>query len=354
MRTPAGSISADRDRAGPGAAGKEREIDMLLSRSPVRISLGGGGTDLKSYYSQFGGFLIAGAINKYVFIVANPHFSDSIRLSYSQTEIVDSVAKIKHPIFREALQMLKIEKAIELVSVADVPSNSGLGSSSAFTVALLNSLHHFHRDYITLKDLAEEACRLEIDRMGKPIGKQDQYASAFGGINAYWFEKDGSVRVEPVRLPREQVNDLERNILLFYIGKSRSADDILAVQDKATSLGDRQMVEKLHHIKEIGLRTKAAFEKGDIDAFGELLHEHWMTKKRLSKGVSDPAIDELYEIGKANGALGGKIIGAGGGGFLMLYCPGEKAKLIEVMAKNNVHPLWFRFEFEGARVIFAG
>lgn len=327
---------------------------MLLSKAPVRISLGGGGTDLKSYYSQFGGFLIAGAINKYMFIVVNPRFSDSIRLSYSQTEIVDTVDQIQHPIFREALQMLKIEKAIELVSVADVPSNCGLGTSSTFTVALLNGLHHFHRDYIHLKDLAEEACSLEIDRMGKPIGKQDQYAAAFGGINAYWFEKDGTVRVEPIRITPEKISDLERNILLFYVGKSRSADDILAVQNKASSKGDSQTLDRLHQIKEIGLRTKTAFERGEIDTFGDLLHEHWTAKRKLSKGVSDPEIDELYEAGRSLGALGGKIIGAGGGGFMMFYCPGPKAPLIEAMAKRNVHPMWFRFEFEGAKVIFAG
>jgi len=325
---------------------------MIVSRAPVRISLGGGGTDLKSYYSRFGGFLMAGAINKYVFIMANRRFLNSIRLSYSKTEIVDSVDQIQHPIFREALKMMEISEGIELVSIADVPANCGLGTSSTFTVALLNSLHQFKREYIGLRELAEEACTLEIDRLGHPIGKQDQYASAFGEINAYWFEKDGCVRIEPVRISSEKIHELERNILLFYVGNERSADEILSVQDKKTSTGDQKTIESLHKIKEIGLETKKAFEAGQIDKFGEFLHDHWLTKRKLSDKISDSRIEEIYETGRKNGAIGGKIIGAGGGGFMMFYCPGSTTRLIEAMAKMNIHPMWFRFDFEGAKITF--
>lgn len=328
------------------------EIKMIVSKAPVRISLGGGGTDLKSYYSKYGGFLVAGAINKYVFVSINRRFYDSIRLSYSKTEIVDEMSQIKHNIFREALRLLGIKKGIEIVSIADVPSNCGLGTSSSFTVALLNGLHSYTRNYLTLSELAEEACKIEIDILKQPIGKQDQYVASFGGFNAYWFDADGKVKVEPVRISYEKLLYLENNILLFYIGGNRKTSDILMEQDANSKKDDAETIENLHKIKQIGLLTKKTFEKGDIDTFGELLHEHWSAKKRLSSNITNWRIDEIYELGRKNGALGGKIVGAGGGGFLLFYCPGNKERLIKAMEKISLRPMWCRFEFEGVRVVF--
>jgi D-glycero-alpha-D-manno-heptose-7-phosphate kinase len=313
--------------------------------------LGGGGTDLKSYYSKYGGFLIAGAIDKYVFLSANKRFYDSIRLSYSQTEIVDSVDNIKHRIFREALKFLDRNNGIELVSIADVPANCGLGSSSSFTVSLLNALHAYKREFISQKQLAEEACHIEIDVLGEPIGKQDQYISAFGGVTTLTFEKDGNVIVEPVKLSEEAMDELERNILLFHTGIERSASEILSEQNEKSKKGEAEVIETLHQIKNIGLETKKAFENGDLDRFGELLDAHWQTKKHLSKKVSNGFIDDCYEIAMRNGALGGKIMGAGGGGFFMFYCGEEQAKLINVLKEKGLKQMRFRFDLEGAKIL---
>lgn len=324
---------------------------MIISRAPVRISLGGGGTDLASYYSKFGGFLIGAGIDKYVFISVNKRFYPSIRLSYSKTEIVDSPEEIKHRIFRESLRSLGIGKQIEIVSVADVPASCGLGSSSAFTVSLLNALHNYKREYISLKNLAEEACTIEIDILGEPIGKQDQYISAFGGITCLTFEKDGNVIVEPIHMSSEKIMELENSIMLFYTGKERMASDILSSQNEKTKEDDEATIEILNQIKDIGLETRSVFERGSLDRFGELLDNHWKTKKRLSAKISDPFIDECYETARRNGAMGGKIMGAGGGGFFMFYCPGDKTKLIEAMKKMGLRFMDFRFDFEGAKIL---
>jgi D-glycero-alpha-D-manno-heptose-7-phosphate kinase len=313
--------------------------------------LGGGGTDLASYYSKFGGFLIATAIDKYVFVSANRRFHESIRLSYSETEIVDSLDDIRHRIFKESLKRLGINKHIELVSIADVPANCGLGSSSAFTVSLLNALHTYRRDFISLRNLAEEACKIEIDILGEPIGKQDQYISAFGGVTCLGFEKDGNVIVEPIDMPNDKMIELENNIMLFYTGIERKASDILSPQDEKTKKGDESVVSTLHQIKEIGLETRVAFEKGDLGRFGELLDFHWKTKKRLSSKISDSFLDECYEVACKNGAMGGKIMGAGGGGFFMFYCPQEKHKLIDAMRKQGLRFMHFRFDLEGANIL---
>jgi D-glycero-alpha-D-manno-heptose-7-phosphate kinase len=247
---------------------------------------------------------------------------------------------------------MKIEKQIELVSMADVPANCGLGTSSSFTVALLNALFEYQKNYKTLTELAEVACHLEIDILQEPIGKQDQYASAFGGFNAYWFNPDGSVNVEPVDIKEENLMELQNNIFLFYIDRPRSASSILAVQNNKSKQGDQATIDRLHKIKAIGLQTKKIFESGDIDQFGEILHEHWLTKKGLSDKISDAYIDEVYETARKNGALGGKIVGAGGGGFLLLYCPRDKHRLIAAMNAMGLNPLWFAFEQEGAKIVF--
>lgn len=324
---------------------------MIISRAPVRISLGGGGTDLASYYAKHEGLLIAGAINKYIYLSVNKRFDESIRLSYSKTEIVPSADQIEHRIFREAFRLLKINDGIEAVSIADVPANCGLGSSSVFTVSLLNALHHYKRDYITLEDLAEEACKLEIDILGDPIGKQDQYMAAFGGLTCLTFQKNGKVLVEPLHLPPQTINQLESNIMLFYTRRERSASEILSLQKENLKKDHSATLEALHHIKEIGLRTKVIFEKGNLDEFGKLLHEHWQTKKKLSNKITDPLIDECYDLALQNGALGGKIIGAGGGGFFLFYCPSNHQQLTKVLQAKGLKPMPFRFEFEGAKII---
>lgn len=327
---------------------------MIVSRAPVRLSMGGGGTDLASYYEKHGGFLMAAAVNKYVYIMLNRRFNESIRLSYSKTEIVDSIEDIEHRIFREALRFTKIEKQVELVSVADMPAHCGLGTSSTFTVSLLNALFAYKKLYISLEELAQSACRIEIDILKEPIGKQDQYASSIGGFNAYFFNKDGSVSIEPVAIKEEKLLELQNNILLFYLKKERSASSILDGQNRKIRDNDASVIERLHKIKEMGLRSRKVFESGKIDEFGEILHEHWMTKKGLSAAVSEPFIDEAYDTARKYGALGGKVVGAGGGGFLLIYCPEDKSRVLGAMEKLGLFPMWFAFEREGAKIIFNG
>ena len=325
---------------------------MILSRAPTRITLGGGGTDLKSYYSKYGGFLIAGAIDKYCTILANKRFYDSIRLSYSQMEIRDNVADIEHRIFRAALGLIGIERGIELHSTADVPANCGLGTSSSFTVALLNALHAYNKDFVTQKQLAEEACHIEIDALGEPIGKQDQYMAAFGGLTCLTFDKNGGVLVEPLRISNEVLDQLEGNILLFFTGKERNASEILSEQVERSNQDNPEMINNLHQIKEIGLETRRYLERGQVDMFGELLHRHWETKKKRSRKISDPFINECYEVARKNGAAGGKLVGAGGGGFFMFYCNNnDKPKLVEAMQKMGLRWERFRFDFDGTKIL---
>jgi len=325
---------------------------MILSRAPTRITLGGGGTDLKSYYSKYGGFLIAGAIDKYCTILANKRFYDSIRLSYSQMEIRDNVADIEHRIFRAALGLIGIERGIELHSTADVPANCGLGTSSSFTVALLNALHAYNKDFVTQKQLAEEACHIEIDALGEPIGKQDQYMAAFGGLTCLTFDKNGGVLVEPLRISNEVLDQLEGNILLFFTGKERSASEILSEQVERSNQDNPEMINNLHQIKEIGLETRRYLERGQVDMLGELLHRHWETKKKRSRKISDPFINECYEVARKNGAAGGKLVGAGGGGFFMFYCNNnDKPKLVEAMQKMGLRWERFRFDFDGTKIL---
>ena len=325
---------------------------MILSKAPTRITLGGGGTDLKSYYSKYGGFLIAGAIDKYCTILATRRFYGSIRLSYSQMEIRDNVADIEHRIFRAALGLLGIEKGIELHSTADVPANCGLGTPSSFTVSLLNALHAYKRNFVTQRQLAEEACHIEIDMLGEPIGKQDQYMAALGGLTCLTFDKNGDVLVEPLRISREALDQLEGNILLFFTGKERSASEILSEQDEKCKQDDPEMTENLHQIKQIGLETRKYLERGQVNMLGELLHGHWEIKKKRSRKMSDPFVDECYEVARKNGAAGGKLIGAGGGGFFMFYCNNnDKPKLVEAMQKMRLRWERFHFDFDGTKIL---
>jgi len=322
---------------------------MIVSRAPVRFSLGGGGTDLPSYSSVHGGFLVAAAIDKYIYVSANRRFYDSIRLAYSKTETVDSIDQIDHRIFREALRLSGIKRGIELTSVADVPSNSGLGSSSTFTVALLNALHTYQHEFVSSQQLAEEACHIEIEVLKQPIGKQDQYIAAYGGITAFTFNTDGSVEVERVQIPPEVRDDLQSNLLIFYSGVEREAASVLGQQGQNIRADRNQAVERMHRIKELGYETKRILEQGNIDAYGELLHEHWTNKKNLASNMSDPAIDEHYEAARKAGALGGKLMGAGGGGFFMFYAmPADRRRVYSALIERGLRPLRFQFDSGGA------
>jgi D-glycero-alpha-D-manno-heptose-7-phosphate kinase len=325
---------------------------LILSRAPTRITLGGGGTDLYSYYSKFGGFLIAGAINKYCNVVASKRFYDSIRISYSKMEIRETVGKIKHRIFKAALDYVGIEKAIELHSVSDVPAGCGLGSSSSFTVALLNALHAYKRDFVSQKQLAEEACHIEIDILGEPIGKQDQYIAAFGGLTCLTFDRNGEVLVEPLQISRDNIKQLESNLLMFFTGNERSASEILIDQNEKSKANNPIMLENLHQIKDIGLETRKHLEKGNIDMLGEFFRTHWEIKKKRSSKISNAHIDECYELARKKGAIGGKLVGAGGGGFLLLYCnDGYKPKVVEAMHHAGLKWNDLRFDFDGAKIL---
>jgi D-glycero-alpha-D-manno-heptose-7-phosphate kinase len=324
---------------------------MIISRAPVRFSLGGGGTDLPSYSRIHGGYLVAAAIDKHIFVCANRRFYPTIRLAYSKTEIVDSIAKIEHRIFREALRMAKIESGIELVSIADLPANSGLGSSSSFTVALLNALHAFKREFVPTEQLAEEACKIEIDILKEPIGKQDQYISAYGGITAFTFDTDGSVHAEPVPMKPEAMDELESNLLIFYSGVERAASSVLSEQAKTISSNLGDAVARMDRIKALGHDTFKLLVEGKIDTYGELLHEHWMNKRKLASKMTDSVIDEHYEAARASGAIGGKLMGAGGGGFFMFYArPQDKRRVYDTLVQRGLQPLRFRFDFDGARI----
>lgn len=324
---------------------------MIITRTPVRISLGGGGTDLASYYSKYGGFLVAAAIDKHIFVTVNKRFEKSIRISYSKTEIVDKIEDVRHPIVREALRLLGYDGSLEITTIADVPANTGLGTSSSFTVGLLNALHTYKRKSITMKALAEEACRIEIDILKEPIGKQDQYMAAFGGITCLTFDKDGEVTVTPLNISPDTLEDLESHIILFYTGIRRNTADVLSEQNKASEKEDKKVIESLHKIKEIGEEIKVALESGNVRRFGELLHLHWQTKKNLSNKVSRPEIDRWYTLARQNGALGGKIMGAGGGGFFMFYVEGIKNRLRQVMRRENLREMRFKFDLEGSKVL---
>ncbi len=324
---------------------------MMISRAPVRFSLGGGGTDLPSYCNEHGGFLVAAAIDKYIYVAANRRFYSSILLKYSKTEQVDRVEDIQHPLFREAMKLTGVSDGVELVSIADLPANSGLGSSSAFTVALLNALHAYRREFVASEQLAREACQIEIDILKEPIGKQDQYISAYGGITAFTFEPGGGVTVERVPMKTEVIEDLEMNLLVFYSGIERKASDVLSEQKKSITSNKDDAVQRMHRIKALGHETKRILMTGAIDQYGDLLHEHWMNKRKLASNMTDGTIDEHYEAARAAGAIGGKLMGAGGGGFFMFYVrPESRRKVYEAMVLRGLRPLRFRFDFDGARI----
>ena len=324
---------------------------MIIARSPLRVSLGGGGTDLPSYYREHEGFLLAAAIDKYVFVTVMRPFTRGIFLKYSNLEHVEQIPEIKHPIIREVLTMegLKVPQ-VEITTLADIPSGTGLGSSGSFTTALIKAVYAHRRKLILPQDLAELACHVEIDRLQEPIGKQDQYIAAYGGLTCFTFHKDNRVTAKPLRISQETLYDLEDHLLLFFTGFSRSAGGILKDQKVRTQKNDNEMLKNLHYVKELGFRSRDALEAGDCKKFGQIMHEHWEHKKKRSGGMSNPKIDEWYELGMKNGAVGGKLVGAGGGGFLMFYA-GDRQKLRLAMARAGLEEVRFRFDFEGTKIV---
>lgn len=346
---------------------------MIVVRAPFRLPLGGGGTDLPSYYHKNEGFLITAAINKYMFLSINePAIIDKIKVNYSKVEIVeiDQVAELKHEIVRESLNYLKIKRPLEISSMADLSAGTGMGSSSSYTVALLQGLNSMLRRHISIKELAEEACKVEIDLIGKPIGKQDQYAAAFGGIIQLDIDRLGNVNVTPLNLDHEIIYELENRLMMFYTNIERDANQILGEQSRKISKeyegGSKEMrdegrvtseksnktVEAMHKIKEIGYEIKKTLISGDVSSLGRLMHEHWLTKKQVSAKMSNSQIDEWYELAMKNGALGGKIMGAGGGGFL-LFCVsnGKRKHLRKTLEEAGLRYMDFKFDWEGVKTL---
>jgi D-glycero-alpha-D-manno-heptose-7-phosphate kinase len=324
---------------------------MIIARSPMRISLGGGGTDLASYYEKFGGFVLSAAIDKYIYVAVNHSWSDEYILKYSQTERAKTLGDIRHPIFKAALQEMKIGANIELVSISDIPAGTGLGSSGSFTTALLKALHAYKRHLgLSPQELAEQACRIEIELLKEPIGKQDQYIAAYGGITQFEIGRSGHVLATPSKISQHMRHTLEDNMAMFFTGYSRSASALLSDQDKRSKTSDASMLENLHFTKDLGFRIKKALEDDDGYGFGELMHEHWESKKKRSGNMSNGHVDELYELARKNGAVGGKLVGAGGGGFLLLYSE-NKQKVRKAMTDAGLLELRFRFDFEGTKII---
>lgn len=325
---------------------------MIITRTPFRITLGGGGTDLPSYYSKHGGFVCSAGIDKYMFINLNqPVVDDLIRIKYTKSETVEYRDQVQHEIARAAMEMTGVANAVEIASMADVPAGTGLGSSSCYAVGLLHALHTLKREHIALQDLAEEACTLEIGRLGKPIGKQDQYLAAFGGLTILDISPEGVVDVRPVDILEEAIYDLNRNMLMFYTNTSRSADVILSEQSKGAQEEKRDVVESMHTIKEIGYKVVEALESGNLTEIGLLFDEHWQYKKRISTKMSNPRFDEIYDLAKSNGALGGKISGAGGGGFFAFYVEEHQGRFREAMYGVGLREMRYRFDFEGTKVL---
>jgi D-glycero-alpha-D-manno-heptose-7-phosphate kinase len=326
---------------------------MIIARSPLRITLGGGGTDLASYYAEHEGFLVSAAIDKYVYVTVMRPFKPGVYLKYSALEQVAAVADVKHPIIREALQLLNLDvPQIEITTLADIPAGTGLGSSGSFTTALLKALFTHCRKVAHSQELAELACDIEINRLGEPIGKQDQYIAAFGGITCLTFHKDHRVTVQPLGVSMETMFDLEDNLLLFFTGFNRSAGSVLKDQHDRSQARDADILRNLDYVKSLGYRSKQALESGDLVRFGELMHEQWEYKKRRSDAVSNQQIDRWYSLAMNNGAIGGKLVGAGGGGFLMFYAR-DRNRLRQTMIEAGLEEVRFRFDFEGTKVVLS-
>jgi len=325
---------------------------MIITRTPFRVTLGGGGTDLPSYYSKYGGFIFSFALDKYMFIYVNrPIVDDLIRVKYSESETVSSLKELDHDIARACMEKTGITKGLEITSMADIPAGSGLGSSSTYTVGLLNALHSMNRDYISLHDLAEEACYIEMNKLKNPIGKQDQFLAAYGGFTVMEIAKNGDVEVKKANISFNTLENLKRNLLMFYTGKNRLNKNILGEQTESTQKNEKQVLDSLHYIKESGYKILEIVESGNINELGKMFDEHWHYKKKLAKGITNPDFDRIYELAKKNGAFGGKISGAGGGGFFTFYCEDNQDKLRLAMMSEGLRELKFDFDFEGTKVL---
>jgi D-glycero-alpha-D-manno-heptose-7-phosphate kinase len=323
---------------------------VIITRTPLRITLGGGGTDLPSYYERFGGVVISAAIDKHIYISSNVTFTPDYSLKYSALERVERAADIEHPILREALVAHGIGPSVEFASMADIPSGTGLGSSGSFTVGLLRAIYAMKRDHVGAAEVAAEACRIEIGQLGRPVGKQDQYVAAFGGLKIYNFEPDGRVTVSPLQISDATFHDMEEHLLMFFTGYSRAADKVLEEQRSKSTSGDSAMIDNLHYVKELGLRSQTALEEGDCEGFAALMDEHWEHKKKRSSVMSNPNIDRWYTLGRENGALGGKLVGAGAGGFLLFYTR-EPRRVRGAMAAEGLDEVRFRFDIDGSVVL---
>ena len=326
--------------------------NLIISRTPFRMPLGGGGTDLPSYYAKYGGFFISGALNKYMHIVLNDRFEDGIRVSYSKTEIVRYPHEIVHPSVREALKLLKKGDKVEIVSLADIPASTGLGSSGSFTVGLLNAIYARLRVVKTPEQIAEEACDIAMNRLHEPSGKQDEYIASLGGVKAFEVDMGGKVTATDLALSDETLAELESGLMMFYTGIQRSASQVLDKQQKHVSTNKDNAIEKMHKIKAIGIESKKALESGDLKRFGELLHEHWVLKRGVTDNMTTDKIDMLYSIARKHGALGGKIAGAGGGGFLVIYAEDHRHEIRAALTKEGLVEHRFRFDFEGSKVVY--
>ena len=331
--------------------GEWGDLRVIISRTPFRLSLGGGGTDLPSYYQNHGGFFVSGAVDRYMYVSVNPSFDkNALRVSYSTTEMVTSSDEVSHGAVREALRLLGIERGLEIVSVADAPPAAGLGSSASFCVGLLTALHSHLRQEVPRKELAEEACYIAMDRLNEPSGKQDEYAASFGGICAYEIDRDGTATVHPLNLSAGTLAELEASILMFYTGITRSSASVLSKQQKA--IKDGAATDKMHQIKDLGLQSRDALVNGDLARFGELMGEHWRLKRGVVDEITAGPVDRWISTALSNGALGAKLVGAGGGGFLMIFCNGDRTRLRRAMADEGLIEHRFGFDFEGSKVIY--
>lgn len=324
---------------------------MIITRSPLRISLGGGGTDLPSYYREHSGFVIAAAIDRYVYITLHHTFVQELIIKYSRMERVQSIDEVQHPLIREALRLTEVGAPyLEITSMADIPAGTGLGSSGSFTTALLKALHALRKNLIHPQELAEQACHIEIDLLNEPVGKQDQYIAAYGGITCFRFLPNHEVEAWPLKIDTDTLYNLEDNLLMFFTGYSRSASAVLKEQDTKSRQNDKEMIANLHFIKELGRESKEALEAGNLERFAELMNVHWEHKKQRSANMSNDHIDQWYQLARQNGALGGKLIGAGGGGFLIFYAD-DKVRLRRAMREAGLQEVRFRFDFEGTKLI---
>jgi D-glycero-alpha-D-manno-heptose-7-phosphate kinase len=325
---------------------------MIITRTPFRITLGGGGTDLPSYYEKYGGFIFSAGLDKYMFIDSNRSVADDlIRVKYSKSETVESVDELQHDIAREILHITGVEKNIEISSLADIPAGTGLGSSSCYAVGLLHAIHIMKREYVPLAQLAEMDFHIEANLLKRPIGKQDPYMAAFGGLTVLEIARDGAVNVRKANVSYEIADELNKNMLIFFTGKTRGADEILREQENAVKEEKASVVDSMHYIKDIGYQILEAAESGNIDVVGQKFHEHWQYKKNISSKMSNPEFDRIYDIAQEHGALGGKISGAGGGGFFTFYVPDRQRPFREKMRELGLREMRYHFDFEGSKVL---